>query len=83
MQILIIRIFVGRRGVVGSTLAFGPIGHEFESEHLLFYIILHRPSASRDRCCNSHWTIQSVHSASIPSGEGESISSVPVVVLRV
>jgi len=27
---------VGRRGVVGSTLAFGSIGHGFESEHHLF-----------------------------------------------
>jgi len=27
---------VGRRGVVGSTLAFGSIGHGFESEHRLF-----------------------------------------------
>jgi len=25
----------GRCGVVGSTLAFGSIGHEFESEHRL------------------------------------------------
>jgi len=29
-------IFVGRCGVVGSTLAFGSIGHGFESEHFLF-----------------------------------------------
>jgi len=27
---------VGRCGVVGSTLAFGSIGHGFESEHHLF-----------------------------------------------
>jgi len=27
---------VGRRGVVGSTLAFGSIGHGFDSEHRLF-----------------------------------------------
>jgi len=27
---------VGRCGVVGSTLAFGSIGHGFESEHSLF-----------------------------------------------
>jgi len=27
--------FVGRCGVVGSTLAFGSIGHGFESEHRL------------------------------------------------
>jgi len=29
-------IHVGRCGVVGSTLAFGSIGHGFESEHHLF-----------------------------------------------
>jgi len=29
-------ILVGRCGVVGSTLAFGSIGHGFESEHRLF-----------------------------------------------
>jgi len=29
-------VFVGRRGVVGSTLAFGSIGHGFESEHRSF-----------------------------------------------
>jgi len=29
-------IFVGRCGVVGSTLTFGSIGHGFESEHRLF-----------------------------------------------
>jgi len=28
--------FVGRCGVVGSTLAFGSIGHGFEYEHRLF-----------------------------------------------
>jgi len=27
---------MGRCGVVGSTLAFESIGHEFESEHRLF-----------------------------------------------
>jgi len=37
---------VGRRGVVGSTLAFGSIGHGFESEHRLFHIMVHQPSAS-------------------------------------
>jgi len=34
---------VGRRVVVGSTLAFGSIGHGFESEHCLFS--LHGASA--------------------------------------
>jgi len=29
-------LIVGRRGVVSSTLAFGSIGHGFESEHRLF-----------------------------------------------
>jgi len=41
-----IRVFVMRCGVVGSTLGFGSIGHEFESEHRLFHIIVHQPSAS-------------------------------------
>jgi len=27
---------LGRRGVVGNTLAFGSIGHGFEFEHRLF-----------------------------------------------
>jgi len=29
-------VLVGRCGVVGSTLAFGFIGHGFESEHRIF-----------------------------------------------
>jgi len=32
----ILRVAVRRCGVVGSTLAFGSIGHGFESEHSLF-----------------------------------------------
>jgi len=35
---LLQRLYVLRRfGVVGSTLAFGSMGHGFESEHGLFY----------------------------------------------
>jgi len=38
---------VGCCGVVDSTLAFGSIGHGFESENpAYFYIIVHQPSAS-------------------------------------
>jgi len=40
---------VRRCGGVGSTLAFGSIGHGFESEHRFFsyfLIIVHQPSAS-------------------------------------
>jgi len=37
---------VGRWGVVGSTLAFGSIGHGFESDTAYFHIMVHQPSAS-------------------------------------
>jgi len=36
----------GRCGVVGSTLAFGSIGHGFESGTAYFHIMVHQPSAS-------------------------------------
>jgi len=44
--------FVGRCGAVGSTLAFGSIGHGLESWAAYFHItaIVHQLSASRD-----HW----------------------------
>jgi len=35
-QLIYFFFFVGRCGVVGSTLAFGSTGHGFESEHRLF-----------------------------------------------
>jgi len=31
---------MGRCGVVGCTLAFGSIGHGFDSEHRLFHIMV-------------------------------------------
>jgi len=77
------------RGVVGSTLAFGSIGHGFESEHRLFSH--HGASAfSKLRSLITGEVLTGrfssstavVHSASYPPGEGESSSSIPVVVLR-
>jgi len=52
-----------------------------------FHIMVHQPSASWDHWRSAHWTIHFVDRCSslslLPSGEGESSSSLPVVVLRV
>jgi len=74
-------------GVVGSTLAFESIGRGFESEHHLishhrasaFSKLSYLPKCSLDDSVRwLLWFTQLV----IPSGEGESSRSVPVVVLR-
>jgi len=60
MCLRVARPHLGRCGVMGSTLAFGSIGHGFKSEHTYFHTIVHQPSASWDHWRSAHWTIQFV-----------------------
>jgi len=66
-------------GVVGSTLAFGSIGHGFESEHCLFSHHSASAFSKLRSLASAHWMIQFVDCcsslSSLPSGEGESSSS--------
>jgi len=46
VHITIYILILRRCGVVGSTLAFGSIGHGFDPSIAYFLIIVHQPSAS-------------------------------------
>jgi len=63
---------MGRCGVVGSTLIFTSWCISLQQAEITDEVLTGRFSSST----------AVVHSASVPFGEGESSSSVPVVVLR-
>jgi len=72
---------VGRCGVVDSTLAFGSMGHGFESEHLLFS---HHGASASSKLRSLHGEVFTgrfssstavVHSASYPPGRANRIAA--------
>jgi len=62
-----------RRGVVGSTLAFGSIGHVFESEHRLFSQQAEITGEVLTGRFSSSTAV--VHSASYPPGRANRVAA--------